>query len=214
MSFMQYIYLILYLVVAYLLGSIPTSVWVGKWFYNKDIREYGSKNAGASNTFRVLGVRAGIPVLIVDVLKGWCAVKLAVLFPLFESASNQFVLFSLALGIAAVIGHIFPVYVGFKGGKGVATMLGITLALLPYPALVSIGVYIVVLLSTRYPSLSSMSGGIVFPFAAIFIFKTKFLSLVIFSIVAGILLLITHRKNIIRLINHQEPKANLYKKRT
>lgn len=213
MNFMEYIYIVLFLVVAYLLGSVPTSVWVGKWFYNKDIREYGSKNAGASNTFRVLGVRAGVPVLIVDVLKGWGAVKLAVFLPFLEAGTKEFVLFSLSLGIVAVLGHIFPVYVGFKGGKGVATILGITLALLPYAALVSIGVYVVVLLSTRYPSLSSMSGGIVFPFVTIFIFKTEFLSLMLFSIVAGLLLLITHRKNIIRLLNHQEPKANLFKRR-
>src|SRR5690606_18146286 len=110
--------------IAYLLGSVPTSIWIGKRFYKIDVREFGSGNAGATNTFRVLGKKAGIPVLIIDILKGTCAVALSYLSG-FEYGSAEFVNLQLGLGVAALIGHIFPVFAGFRGGKGVATMLGV-----------------------------------------------------------------------------------------
>src|SRR5436190_3997200 len=113
------------LVAAYILGSIPSAVWIGKIFYGIDVREYGSGNAGATNTFRVLGKKAGIPVLAIDVLKGFSAVSLAYFQSEWVPATNAFVIFQLTLAVFAVLGHVFPVFAGFRGGKGVATLLGI-----------------------------------------------------------------------------------------
>ena len=132
---------ILYLLIAYLMGSIPTSVWIGQYFYNIDVREFGSGNSGATNTFRVLGYKAGIPVLIIDVLKGWTSVKLADFISGFPAGSEQLVNLELVFAVAALMGHVFPVYVGFRGGKGVATLLGIVLALNTTAALISLGVF-------------------------------------------------------------------------
>ncbi|MCD6092180.1 MAG: glycerol-3-phosphate acyltransferase, partial [Bacteroidales bacterium] len=115
------------IVLAYLLGAIPTSVWVGKIFYKTDIRQHGSGNAGGTNTVRILGWKAGIPVIIFDVFKGWFAVfYLPRIFPETTLLPINYVL--LAFGLAAVIGHVFPVYVDFKGGKGVGTLAGVGLA--------------------------------------------------------------------------------------
>ncbi len=120
---------VLAIIVAYLLGSIPTAVWVGKHFYKIDVRDYGSGNAGATNTFRVLGKKAGIPVLLIDVLKGWLAVMLVYVFTEPGQNSDELFHLQLRLGAASLIGHIFPIWAGFRGGKGVATLLGIIIAL-------------------------------------------------------------------------------------
>ncbi len=210
---MQYIAILpLLIIAAYLIGSIPTAVWVGKIFYGLDIREHGSKNAGATNTFRILGKKAGIPVLIIDVLKGFAALKLAFITS-FLPDTAAFINLQLALGGAALLGHIFPVYVGFKGGKGVATLLGVGLAIHLSATLISAGVFVLILLISRYVSLSSIIAGLTFPFIIIFIFKTTIVSLVIFSVVISVLLIITHQKNITRLINHQESKANIFRRK-
>lgn len=192
---------------AYLIGSVPTSVWLGRLFYGIDVREFGSGNAGATNTFRVLGKRAGIPVLIIDVLKGFVAVKLAAFseLPVQEAA---FVNLQLALGIASVVGHIFPVFEGFRGGKGVATLLGVVMAVEPQSALFSVAVFVAVLMLTRYVSVASMSAGIVFPIAVIFIQQNPFISLMAFSVLVAILLIITHKRNIERLIKKQETQIS------
>lgn len=197
---------------AYLLGSIPTSVWIGKWFYNIDIREHGSGNAGTTNTFRVLGTAPGIVVFIVDILKGFLAVKTIALTHHFIPETAGYVNFQLLLGALAVIGHIFPVYVGFKGGKGVATLLGVVLAIHPIGALISAGVFTVTLLISKYVSLSSMIAGAVFPILIIIVFKEPIISLKIFSITISILLLVTHQKNIVRLLAKEENKVVLKKK--
>lgn len=118
---------------AYLLGSIPTAVWWGRKYYGIDVREFGSGNAGATNTFRVLGKKAGIPVLIIDILKGTSAVMLAWLSP-YTFESDPYVNVQLALGVAAVVGHVFPVFAGFRGGKGVATILGVIICITPLRA--------------------------------------------------------------------------------
>lgn len=131
------------LVMAYLLGSIPSAVWIGLYFHNVDVREYGSGNAGATNTFRVIGKKAGFIVLLMDVLKGWLSVNIAHLSS-YEIGSTQFVNLQLVLGVGALIGHIFPVYAGFRGGKGIATLLGIMLAVHPFAALLSIAVFLIV----------------------------------------------------------------------
>ncbi|MFY9310210.1 MAG: glycerol-3-phosphate 1-O-acyltransferase PlsY [Bacteroidia bacterium] len=202
---------ILLLIAAYLLGSIPTAVWVGKYFYNIDVREHGSGNAGATNVFRVLGKRAGIPVLLIDVLKGLLAVKLAYINTDLEG-TYRFVNLQLVLGLASLAGHIFPVFASFRGGKGIATLLGIVLALLPYAAFVSMGIFLIVLLATGYVSLSSMSAAVAFPLIIIFIFKVTVPSLIVFSVLIAIMVLVTHQKNIMRLIRNEESKVSLFKK--
>ena len=205
--------LIISIIGAYLLGSIPSAVWIGKAVKGVDVREHGSKNAGATNTMRVLGVKTGIPVLLIDVFKGFAAVKLATLLPAFEIGTNAFVNFQLALGAAAVLGHIFPIFAGFRGGKGVATVVGILLALHWQATLVAIAVFLITLFISKYVSLSSMMMGLSYPVSVIFIFTTDSISLIIFSIVVSILLIITHRKNISRLVHGNENKATfLFKK--
>ncbi|RMG78149.1 MAG: glycerol-3-phosphate 1-O-acyltransferase, partial [Bacteroidetes bacterium] len=147
---------IIAIVIAYLMGSIPTAVWIGKIFYGIDVREYGSGNAGATNTFRVLGKKAGIPVLIIDILKGFFAVKLSYLFGGDILSHNQLINFQLTLGLAALLGHIFPIYVGFRGGKGIATLLGIMIAIHYQAALISFAIFTVIFIASKYVSLSSM----------------------------------------------------------
>ena len=200
---------IILLILAYLIGSIPSSVWIGRYFYNIDIREYGSRNAGATNTFRVLGVKAGIPVFFFDIFKGWGAIQLIHLSQYYIPQTGDFINFELLLGIAALIGHIFPVYVGFKGGKGVATLMGIVIAIHPYSAFISMGVFVITLLISRYVSLSSMLAGFSFPILIVVVFETTTPSLVIFSLIISVLLLFTHQKNIERLLSKEESKANL-----
>ncbi len=203
---------ILLLIGAYLLGSIPTAVWIGKFYYKIDVREYGSGNAGATNTFRVLGKKAGIPVLLIDVLKGFAAVSLAHISD-YTPHSNQFINLQLVLGIASLIGHIFPIFASFRGGKGIATLLGIILAVHLYAALIAMGIFIVVLLISSYVSLSSMMAAVLFPVIVIVIFKETVPSLIIFSILIAIMVLITHQKNIERLLRREESKARIIKKK-
>ncbi len=197
------------LVLAYLLGSIPSAVWIGKSFYGIDVREYGSGNAGATNTFRVLGKKAGIPVLIIDILKGWVAVNIPYLSE-YRPGSEQFVNFQLVLGIAALFGHIFPIFAAFRGGKGIATLLGIVFALHFQAALVSVITFLLVFAVFRYVSLSSMVAAIMFPISIIVIFKTTISSLSIFSLVIAVLVLITHQKNIERLLRREESRVKLF----
>ncbi len=210
---MSLIIKILLILLAYFIGSVPSSVWIGKRFYGLDVREHGSGNAGFTNTVRVLGWKAGLPVFLIDVLKGYVAVTIVKLTEIYIPGTTDFVNYQLILGAAAVLGHIFPVYVGFKGGKGVATLLGLLLAIQPQPTLICIGIFVVVFLTTRYVSLSSMIAGISFPILIIFVFKTTISSLVIFSMIVSILLILTHQKNIERLLNREESKARIVKKR-
>lgn len=204
---------ILYLLIAYLMGSIPTSVWIGQYFYNIDVREFGSGNSGATNTFRVLGYKAGIPVLIIDVLKGWTSVKLADFISGFPAGSEQLVNLELVFAVAALMGHVFPVYVGFRGGKGVATLLGIVLALNTTAALISLGVFIVVFTATKYVSLSSIIASFAFPNVVIFAMDSRVPSMVIFSMFITVIVLVTHQKNIERLLNKKESKITFRKKK-
>ena len=198
-----------FVLIAYLLGSIPNSVWIGKYFYNIDVREFGSGNAGATNTFRVLGKKAGIPVLIFDILKGTLAVALSY-FSGFGTHSDEFINLQLGLGVAALIGHIFPVFAGFRGGKGVATILGIVICILPLACSLSLGVFLFVLLSSRIVSLSSMVAGISFPIFLNLVLGNTNPILTVFSIIVSTLLIITHRKNIQRLLKKEETKVRLF----
>ncbi len=206
--------MILAMVLAYLTGSIPTSVWVGKIFHGTDVREHGSGNAGASNTMRVLGVKTGIPVLIFDVFKGWISVKYAALFSLYPVYTESYTNIAILLGILAVTGHIFPVYAGFRGGKGVATIFGVLFAIQPVATLCAAGVFLVFLLIFKIFSVASMLAGLSFPVWIIVIFHSHHILLNIFSVMVSVLLIVTHRKNIGRLIHGEEKRATfLFKKR-
>jgi glycerol-3-phosphate acyltransferase PlsY len=199
------IILFAFCILAYLLGSIPTSVWVSKWFYGIDIRQFGSGNAGTTNTFRVLGTKAAIPVFLFDVFKGFILPFLAHHnINMFPNVNDVF-LYPIIVGVFAVLGHIFPIFAEFKGGKGVATLLGMTLGICLIPASFAFVVFIIVFLLFRYVSLGSLTAGIFFP-VFVFFFTNYSISLIIFSIVALILLIYTHRTNISRLINGTENK--------
>ena len=199
---------ILLLILAYLLGALPFSILAGKLLKGIDIREYGSGNAGATNTFRVLGKKAGIPVLFLDVLKGFLAVSLAH-YSEFGSNTEMFINISLAYGVAAVLGHVFPVYVGFRGGKGVATLLGLMIGAFPQAALLSIAIFSVTLVLSRYVSLSSILAGLVFPVGVYFFSEVLISTMVIFSVFVPVLLLVTHQRNIERIFRGEESKLKI-----
>lgn len=196
------------LLIAYLLGSIPTAVWVGKWFYGVDVREHGSGNAGATNTIRVLGVKAGIPVIIIDVLKGYLAVVVAKYFSLMSGALEPSAYHLIGASALAVVGHTLPVFAGFRGGKGVATLLGVGLGLYPAAAWTAVAIFTIMLSLTKYVSLSSMTAGIAFPVLVFFVFQPNpdhwlYYAL---SVAVAIFLPYTHRKNITRLLKGTESK--------
>ena len=201
-------------VIAYLLGSIPSAVWIGKWFHNIDVREHGSGNAGTTNTIRVLGWITGIPVLLIDITKGWLAAMLPVFLHLATHGSALMINLQMITGVVAIIGHIFPVFARFRGGKGVATVFGVFLALQPLLTLCSIGIFLIVLFITGIVSVSSMSAGISFPVFLFLFFDTPSVFFKIFAVLVGIALIITHRKNIGRLLRGEEAKLIKFKKKT
>ena len=210
------IYSISALILAYLYGSIPTAVWIGQAFYGIDVREYGSGNAGATNTFRVLGKKAGIAVMVLDILKGYTATNLAYLIGLSVTGpqdSVQFVNYQLALGVTAVMGHLFPVFAGFRGGKGIATLFGMILAVHTGAALLCVLTFVVVFLISKYVSLSSILSGFSFPLSIIFIFQSPIRSVVLYGMCICVLILVTHQKNIERLLKGKESKVNLFKRK-
>ncbi len=203
--------IVILIVLAYLIGSIPTAVWVSKRLYGLDIREHGSGNAGATNTFRVLGPKAGTGVMIVDMLKGLAAVKLSFLSQyngLPEATTN----IQIFLGLAAVIGHIFPVWADFRGGKGIATLFGMILAIQSLVALSLVAVFLFMLFLTRYVSLSSIVASIAFPVLIFFIFREPELTYKIFAVATALMVILTHHKNINRLIQGNESKVKLGKR--
>jgi len=203
---------IMLVVFAYLIGSIPTSIWVSKAIFGIDIRRYGSGNPGATNTFRVLGSKWGSFVMIADISKGLIATSLYILIPFYLQNELARTNFMIVLGLAAVLGHIFPVWADFKGGKGVATILGMALAIQPIVALICIVVFLITLLITRFVSLSSMLAGVVFMVLILFIFNEKEISYRVFAIIVALMVVATHQKNIGRLLNGKENKAPLFKK--
>lgn len=205
--------IIFLLTLAYLLGSIPTAVWVSKRVYGLDIREHGSGNAGATNTFRVLGKKAGIAVMIVDMLKGFAAANL-VFLSYHVRGSEPWVNLQIGLGLAAVIGHIFPIWAGFRGGKGIATLFGMILAIQYYVAFSLVGVFLAMLFLTNYVSLSSIAASVAFPVLILFIFKDKApeISYKLFAIATACMVVLTHHKNISRLIAGNESKVKLIKR--
>ncbi len=210
---MQIIFRIALIILAYLIGSVATSVWMGKRYFNKDIRDYGSGNAGATNTIRVFGWKTGIVVMLVDLFKGWLAVQLAFLSSFYIPKSDDFITYQMILGAAAILGHIFPVYAQFRGGKGVATMFGVVFAISPVATAVTLGVFLITIFITRYVSLSSVLAGFSFPFVIVLIFHTTSSSVIVFSLIVAIGLLFTHQKNIERLLRKEEAKASFLRLR-
>lgn len=202
----MWIPILIVVLAAYLLGSIPSSVWIGKIFYGIDVREHGSGNAGTTNTIRILGYKAGIPVFIIDALKGWFAVFLTkIVFGYFPSIEMPEYM-SLIAAVAVVLGHIFPVFAGFRGGKGVATLLGVGFGLIPIPALIALGIFMVVLLCFGYVSLASITAAVTLPFITYFFVMPGKLLLLLLTIAVAIFIPITHRQNIKRLLNGTENK--------
>ncbi|MCU0320094.1 MAG: glycerol-3-phosphate 1-O-acyltransferase PlsY [Flavobacteriales bacterium] len=208
MSF-PWVYSILAMIVAYLFGSIPSSVWWGRAFHGIDVREHGSRNAGATNTFRVLGWRAGLPVLLLDVAKGFIPVRLLPNFSGLEPDTGPWMWLRVALVLATVIGHLYPVFAGFKGGKGVATSLGGVLAVHPGAAGICVAVFTLVFLASRYVSLGSLSAAVSFPLAMLLLFQEVSPVKIGFAILLCLLVFYTHRENIGRLWRGQENRMDL-----
>jgi acyl phosphate:glycerol-3-phosphate acyltransferase len=194
-------------IVAYLLGSIPTSVWIGRAFYGKDVRDYGSKNAGATNTYRVLGRGPALAVLLIDVLKGFLAVEFVTYIYDFESLNHFETSLMIISGMMAVAGHVYPIFAGFKGGKGVATALGMVLSMNPEIALCSFAVFLLIFLPTGYVSLGSMLAALSFPLFMVFrLFGPESTTLIAFGFLMFAFEVFTHRANVRRLIAGTESK--------
>jgi acyl phosphate:glycerol-3-phosphate acyltransferase len=203
---------ILALIVGYLFGSIPTSVWIGKSFYNIDIRDHGSKNAGATNTFRVLGKSAGSFVFAIDVIKGVLPVLFVTLIA-DSSASESFAMYSILAGVASVVGHVLPLYAGFKGGKGVATSFGVLLAIAPLSATICLFIFMLVWFAFNYVSLGSIIAAFFFPLIQYFLYPNQPTSTLIFSIVMSILVIFAHKKNLSRLKRGIETKTYPFRRK-
>jgi glycerol-3-phosphate acyltransferase PlsY len=206
--------LITIIFLGYIIGSIPTAVWVGKAFHNIDIREHGSKNAGATNTFRVLGKRYGWLVLFIDVSKGVLAACLPHFFTyMLVGYKDEFLILQLCGAFSAVVGHVFPIFANFRGGKGVATSLGIVIGINPYAAIVCLAIFLVIFLSSRYVSLGAIISALCFPFISYFMINEDARIMIVFTVVLGVMVILAHRKNIDRLLKGEENKMNLFAKK-
>lgn len=206
---------VLFIITAYLIGSVSSSIILGRLIYGVDVRQYGSKNPGANNTQRVFGWKMGLLVLVFDLLKGVAAVSLVFFLPL-EPNTNSFVGTQIVFGLAAIIGHIFPVFHHFKGGKGVATLCGVLLAIHPFAVLICTVIFLIVLFLTRYVSVSVIAAVTCFPFLvnslfALWLDPQETLTLKVFSIVAGITIWLTHWSNLKRLYHGKEEKFSVKK---
>lgn len=203
---MYWFYLGFEVVAAYLIGSVSSAVWVGNTFYGVDVRKHGSGNAGATNVIRVLGYKAGIPVLLFDVFKGWIAVMLGVWIHPGLNSADAIVYLKIVLAFAAVLGHVFPVFAGFKGGKGVGTLAGAGIGLFPLAFAGILAVFIVTLVISHYVSLSSILASLSLPMLLLVIdgFTGVHTGLFLLSLLIAIFIPITHRKNIRRLLRGEE----------
>lgn len=200
------------MILAYLLGSIPSAVWIGKLFYGVDVREHGSGNAGSTNVLRTLGKKPALAVFVLDLIKGFIACCLPVWF---LKVDDTFVLINwqILAGTFAVIGHIYPVFAGFRGGKGIATLLGIILSLEFDAALICLLLFITVLAVSHFVSLGSIVASILFPVYIIWIDGSNHLLTIVFAILIPLLVILTHQKNIKRLLERNESKTFLFKKK-
>ena len=192
-------------IAAYLLGSIPTAIWYGEAYFGVDVRKHGSGNAGATNTFRVLGKRAGTVVLLIDAIKGWIATSIALMLyyaHIIDWADCQNL--KLLFGFAAVFGHIFPIFSNFKGGKGVATLLGMVMSVHPEAALVCMVIFFLVFISFHYVSLGAIIASLSFPILLLLkTFGPESSLVIIFGFLLLGMIVITHRKNIVKLFKGQ-----------
>jgi glycerol-3-phosphate acyltransferase PlsY len=204
---------VLLILLAYFIGSIPTAIWVSRSFFGIDIRDYGSGNAGATNTFRVLGSRWGCFVMAVDVLKGVIATSLYILVPYYLHDEADRTNFMVGLGLAAVVGHIFPIWAEFRGGKGVATLFGMIIAIQPLAAVCCVAVFLLVLYLTRFVSLSSILASVAFAVLILYIFDERETLYRAFAIAVALLVVLTHQKNITRLLRGSENKVPILKYR-
>jgi acyl phosphate:glycerol-3-phosphate acyltransferase len=200
--------LIICIALAYLIGSIPTAVWYGKVFHGIDVREFGSGNAGATNSLRTLGKKAGIIVLIIDFLKGFLPLFIALSF--FPEVEKNIILL---MGIAVIVGHIFPIFAQFRGGKGVATAMGVLVATFPWAALGCVIVFALIVFLTKYVSLGSLLGALAFPIQLTFNiwnYNPNFYEIA-FAFLIFLILAVMHRQNIQRLLNGTESKFGVKK---
>jgi len=203
-------------ILAYFLGSIPTAVWFGKLIHGIDVREHGSGNPGATNTFRVLGKRAGTIVLLFDIAKGLLATSLAVILLKWGVISeDKLILDKLIFGIIAVFGHIFSIFLRFKGGKGVATLFGMMIGIQMPVALISLTIFLLTLITSKYVSLGSIIAALSFPLMLVFVprFKTGEPILIMFGFFLAIVVIWAHHKNIRRILHGSESKTYLIKKK-
>ncbi len=212
------------IILSYLIGSIPTSIIVSKAFKGIDIREHGSGNAGGTNVLRVLGWKHGLFVILLDVFKGVLAVVLIARLHYgnmpFQNITpfDDFTLVQIIAGISAVVGHIWTIFAGFKGGKGIATALGMLLMIITVDMLIAIGVFIIVVTVSKYVSLGSLIGTITVPLSLVIrenIFNVDipgYHTILPFIIATCLLVIYTHRKNVIRIFNGSENKLSFKKK--
>ncbi len=199
---------LLLIVFAYLLGSLPTAVWLGKRLRGIDVRDHGSGNAGATNAMRVLGPRIGFVVLLIDALKAIAAVSLSYWIQGGFTSPDLFVVFQILLGAVAITGHVFPVFASFKGGKGIASLVGLIIVLLPEAFLISLGIFLLVFLLTRYVSLGSLIAAIALPFIVILVKEVTLLPKVIFAVAIALFVPVTHKNNIRRLLQGKENRIS------
>ena len=210
---MDYLLVFFSAIIGYLFGSIPTAVWIGRIYYNLDVREHGSKNAGATNTFRVLGKKPGIIVLLIDVLKGIIASIFPILFMDLHEMSYAFLIsLRLVSSIFSMIGHVLPVFAGFKGGKGVATSLGVLIGLQPFAALLCFSVFLIVFVSFKFVSFGAIMSAVTYPFIVYSVDPNVLFHEMIFTVILSSAVVFTHRKNILRLIKGEESKMKLFKR--
>jgi glycerol-3-phosphate acyltransferase PlsY len=194
-----------FLALSYLLGATPTSYWIGKAFHGVDLREHGSGNLGATNAFRVLGWQWALPVILVDVAKGFVPVWF---FPGLASASLGW---ALAFGAAAIVGHMFSLWVGFKGGKGVATSAGVFLALAPWAVLGAFLVWVALAVLTRYVSLASMGAAATLPVFVLLTPHSGGGGLLAFTVALALFVIWAHRSNLGRLLRGEENRIGRHK---
>lgn len=204
-------YLIIGCIVAYLMGSIPFSVWIGKTIYGIDVREHGSGNAGATNTLRVLGKKTGFAVLFLDSLKGYLAANVAMVLPL--GNNTPLLNFQMLFGMMAVVGHIYPVFANFKGGKGIATLLGLVIALSWKVSLVCMLTFVLIVWLTKYISVGSMLTCILSPLY-VFVIHGNEMLFIYFCVGIAIMVIYTHRSNLKRLSSGTENKFTFKPKTT
>ena len=203
------------IICAYMIGSIPTVLIVSRKFFGIDIREFGSGNMGATNTFRVLGFKYGTIVMVCDILKGMAAVALYNFLPyyLHQGSGIERTNLMIGLGLSAVLGHVFPLWADFKGGKGVATLFGMILAIQPVIAGSCVAVFLLVLYFTRFVSLSSILAGLMLPISVLWIWNEHEILYRIFALFVALLIIITHQKNIGKLLRGVESRIPILKYR-